>query len=180
MSHRHFDDDEDSAAYLMQPYEFANETFALNNLAIFDEYIELRIKGASSAVAFRISFGEEFVQDNNVTARIYAVEKNPYFKANFETKLQSTPIDKLWNPKLSVNMLLSIAVDKFAKDTARLSAIKELNILTNIVIIDENGKTKAGRGLADFYATEGELVEVASPVEVSDSDLPESTTETRH
>lgn len=169
-----------SDAHLMEPYEFANEHFALNNKAIFDEYIEQRIHGVSSHVAFRIAFGEEFIQDNATTARIYAVEKNPYYKANFKSRLHSTKVGDLWNPKVAVNHLLSVAVDKFEKGSTRLAAMKELNILANIVIIDENGKTKAGRSLADFYATEGGDATVVPVAEVAEGDLPQPAGETRH
>lgn len=169
-----------SDEYLMEPYEFANETFALNNKAIFDEYIEQRVHGVSSHVAFRIAFGEEFVKDNNTTARIYSVEKNPYYKTHFKSRLQGTKVDDLWNPKIAVNHLLSVAVDKFEKGSTRLAAMKELNILANIVIIDENGKTKAGRTLADFYAQEGADADVVPVVEVAEAELPQAPGETRH
>ncbi|WP_217478297.1 hypothetical protein, partial [Staphylococcus aureus] len=62
----------------------------------------------------------------------------------------------LWNPKTALHELLQMVRDPTVKDSSRLSAIKELNVLAEITFVDESGKTRVGRGLADFYASEAE------------------------
>lgn len=136
------------------PEDFASELFAMSNQLLFDEYIAMRVHGLSAFVAFRTLFGD-LATDNWATARIYALEHNPYYRRNFKASLEATPVDQLWNPKMAIHELLQMVRDKFAKETARMNAIKELNVLCEITIVDENGKTKAGRGLDDFYAKEG-------------------------
>lgn len=145
---------DDHDPHLATPSDFVSETFAFNNRQIFDEVIALRVQGASMHVAYRMVLGEEY-NDNMATARVYAMEQNPYFKREFKFKLESTPFTELWNPKTAVHELLSLVRDKWAKESARLSAMKELNVIANITIIDESGKTRAGRKLSDFYAEEG-------------------------
>lgn len=154
------------------PADFASELFAMSNQLLFDEYIAMRVQGVTSFVAFRTLFGD-LATDNWATARIYALEHNPYYRRNFKATLDATPIDQLWNPKIAMHELLQMVRDKFAKETARMNAIKELNVLCEITIVDENGKTKAGRGLDDFYAKEGNGV-VMSEKEVSRENEPTS------
>lgn len=157
------------------PRDFASERFAQENKAIFDEYIELRIRGVNSAVAYRMILGDEYA-DNHAQSRIYALEMNPYFRKEFPLRLGLTPIADLWNPKVAVHELLSVVRDRFAKESARISAMKELNVITNITIVDDSGKSKPGRSLADFYATEGKK----STVEVEEGDLPVITHQAIH
>jgi len=154
-----FDDEQ----HVATPSDFASEMFALNNIELFDEYIKRRIEGESSYVAFRIAFGEEFVGDNFVQARIYGIERNPYFVNHFKKRLEATKLSDMWNPKVAVHNLLMMARDVLAKESARLGAMKELNLITRLVVIDESGKSKAGRSLADFYADEGELAPDPEP-----------------
>jgi hypothetical protein len=111
--------------------------------------------------------GDEY-NDNMAQARIYSIEMNPYYKREFKAVLEATPVGEMWNPKVAVHELLSMVRDRFAKESARMSAIKELNVIANITIVDESGKTKAGRNLADFYANEGGKTEVT----VEEADLP--------
>lgn len=161
---------EEHEGRLATPTDFASEVFAFNNRQIFDEVIALRIQGASALVAYRMVLGEDY-NDNLVTARVYAMEMNPYYKRQFKAQLEATPFTELWNPKVAVHELLSLVRDRWAKESARLSAMKELNVIANITIIDESGKTRAGRKLADFYAEEGSTTEtkVEGPESVDES-----------
>ncbi|XAO36781.1 hypothetical protein WP1_142 [Pseudomonas phage WP1] len=52
--------------------------------------------------------------------------------------------------------LLQVVRDPTVKDSSRLPAIKELNVLAEITFVDEPGRTRVGRGLAGFYASEAE------------------------
>lgn len=159
---------------LATPLDFSSEVFAANNKSIFDEVIALRVRGISIHVAYRMVLGEEY-NDNLAQARIYAMEMNPYYKKEFKYQLDATPFTEMWNPKIAVHELLSLVRDKWAKESARLSAMKELNVIANITIIDESGKTKAGRKLADFYAEEGGTTEVTVAEEDTPSDTPRVT-----
>lgn len=165
----------------LDPYEFGDPEFVAQNTELFDEYISLKIRGQTPLVAFRMAFGHEFAYDNETSVRIYAVERSLYFRENFDKRLQAATIDELWNPKIAVHALLSVVRDYTAKDSARLRAMQELNILTNIVIVDENGKTKAGRNLADFYRENGADLANKPSLRVEERDLPVPDAEkTRH
>lgn len=135
--------------------DFANELFVLNNLQLFERYAAYRVNGHTAAASLRMTFGEDYF-DNNATARIYALEGNSAYQKIFNKLLNATKLSDMWNPKRAVHELLSLARDKFEKGSVRLGAIKELNVLCEITVTDETGKTKAGRSLADFYAQEGE------------------------
>lgn len=133
------------------PITFKDPDFAELNHEAFDAYIEYRVKGHHASVAYRRVF-DEHSQAHLITEYI---EHNPYYKAKFAQRLKDLKASDLWDEKIAVHELLSTARNPFFKDSTRLQAMKELNILTNITIVDENGKTKAGRKLMDFYAEEG-------------------------
>jgi hypothetical protein len=158
---------------LATPRDFASEQFALNNLSIYERYMDMRVQGHPSGRVFRILFGEAYVGDNLMQARIYALENNPYYRREFPRKLEAIKIQDLWNPKVAVHELISLVRDPYAKESARLSAMKELNVITKIVIIDESGQSKPGRTLDDFYAKEGlPTPESAEPAEITHSAPP--------
>jgi hypothetical protein len=135
---------------LVPPKMFGDQKFAEMNRDIFDKYVEYRVRGYHSHVAFRRVFGEDYM-DSVSHIRIEMTEHNPYYQAKFKQRLEQIKIDELWEAKTAVHELISMARNPFAKDSTRLNAMKELNILVGITVVDENGKTKAGRSLADFY-----------------------------
>ena len=133
--------------------EFADPDFIQQNQSFFDRYIDMRVHGHDPRQAFVHVFGNEHWNENQQGyRRIEAIESSPYYTEQFALKLKSIPVGELWDSKKAVNALLTNVRSPFVKDATRLSAIKELNILVGIVIVDDNGKTKAGRSLADFYA----------------------------
>lgn len=140
---------------IARPSDFANELFVHNNIALFERYAQYRVKGHTPASALRMTFGEDYF-DSGATARIYALEGNSAYQKIFQRLLNATKISDMWNPKQAVHELICLARDKFEKGSVRLGAIKELNVLCEITVVDETGKTKAGRNLADFYAAESE------------------------
>lgn len=140
-----------SASGLLLPEDFEDVNFALNNKEHFDRYIELCIHGYDEATALRIVFGEESVSDGQFWGRIYAIRRNPYYFQNYDKRLKSIKVDDLWNPRTAIALLLKVARSS-EKDSARINAIKELNIITGITVMDEAGNTKMGRNLDDFYA----------------------------
>jgi hypothetical protein len=135
---------------LATPKMFGDVKFAELNADLFNAYAEYRVKGYHSHVAFRRVFGEDYM-DPVSHVRIEMIEHNEYHKARFNKRLKEIKTEELWDAKVALNELLSMARNPFAKDSTRLNAMRELNILVGIVIVDENGKTKAGRSLADFY-----------------------------
>lgn len=137
------------------PREFEHPDFLANNKVGFDIYIGHRIDGHSGYRAMRMTFGDAFITDNQGMARVFAIERNPYYAEEFARRLQATKVEQFWNPKMALHSLITIVQDPMAKHTAILGAIKELNVLTNLTIVDEAGKTKPGRNLDDFYKSEG-------------------------
>lgn len=140
----------------MQPPidEFATAEFIEDNKSFYDDYIDLRVQGFDPYSAFIRVFGMEHwpEQAHRGQARLNAIESTRYFNETFDAKLEKIKVTDLWNPKRSLNELLCVVRGPYVKDATKLNAIKELNVMVGIVIIDENGKTKAGRTLEDFYA----------------------------
>ena len=131
---------------------FATDEFISDNRELFDEYIKLRVHGYPSHQSFLRVFGGEYwegpVQGLN---RVEAMEGTQYFQTKFAEMLNATEVAKLWDVKKAINGFLTIARDPMTRDSTRLAADKELNLLVGIVVVDENGKTRAGRSLEDFY-----------------------------
>lgn len=133
--------------------EFADPEFIELNKSFFDKYIALRVQGTDSRTAFIRVFGIDHLpqEAQGIHRRLEGIESTDYFNTHFDAALEATPVAKLWNPKRSLNELLCLVKGPLVKDSVKLNAVKELNIMVGIVIVDENGKTKAGRSLADFY-----------------------------
>lgn len=148
----------------MKPYNdiqattFAEREFARNNVEQFDAYIEYRVRGYHMSTAFNRVFGEH----NKAHLCCEYLEHNDYYHWKFKQRLNEVKASDLWDEKIAIHELLSTVRNPFFKDSTRLQAMKELNILTNIVIVDENGKTKS-RTLAELY---GELKKQIPAAEV--------------
>lgn len=138
--------------------EFAEPEFIKINLPFFERFVELRAHGYSSRTAFIRSFGADNYGESPQAGyqRTQDIESSEWYCAAFELKLKELKANDLWNEKESIHQLLSIVRSEMAKDSVRLNAVKELNVLCGITIIDENGKTKAGRSLDDFYRSRTE------------------------
>lgn len=132
------------------PSMFGDRDFAELNQEQFDAYVEYKVQGHHAHVAFRRVFGEMYM-DSVSHVRIELTEHNPYVRERFAKRIREVKVSEVWNDKIAVNELLSMARNPFAKDSTRLNAMRELNVLIGITVIDENGKTKAGRNLNDFY-----------------------------
>lgn len=133
------------------PYMFEDARFAELNQELFDRYIELRIRGHHPQIILGKVFGPEN-DGNGSHLRVRHLERNPYYMRNFEARLASVKTSELWNPNIALFETLSMYRDPSNKCGTRAAMLKELNIMVGIVIVDENGKTKAGRSLADFYS----------------------------
>lgn len=135
---------------LERPAFMATESYAENNPELFEAYATLRVHGVHPSVAFRRVWGDDF-WDSFSQSRIYAVESTEHYQNLFRTKLLKTPIKELWNDKIAIHKLLSLVNNVFEKGSTQLRAIQELNVLIGITIVDENGKTRKGGKMSDFY-----------------------------
>lgn len=133
------------------PKMFGDEKFAELNKDHFDAYVEYRVRGYHASVAFTRIFDEVEPQLAHYATEF--LEHNPYYKRRFADRLAKIKLEEMWDTKVSVHELLAVARNPFAKDSTRLNAMKELNVMYGITIVDENGKTRMGKGLADFYAS---------------------------
>lgn len=133
--------------------DFATPEFIEDNKSFYDKYIALRVQGYDPRTAFLRVFGAEHMPDGAqaIDRRLEGIEATNYFNTHFNAALEATPVSQMWHPKRALNELLCVVRGPYVKDSTKLNAIKELNIMVGIVIVDENGKTKAGRSLSDFY-----------------------------
>lgn len=138
------------------PRDFANYEFAIECYDCFDRYIELRIFGVHREIAIidafeMISCGASIANAHQLAI---AAETNQYFKHNFKQRLAATRTSEFWDTNKSVNHLLCMLEDENVRDTVRFAAIRELNVMFGITIIDEHGNTRRGMSLDDFYKLE--------------------------
>jgi hypothetical protein len=132
--------------------EFADSEFIDLNRPFFERYVDLRVRGYGSRAAFIRVFGvDNYGNPQEGYRRTQDIEETEWYRSNFELRLKEIKDSELWNVKTSIHELLSILRGDLVKDSVRLNAIKELNVMGGITIVDENGKTKAGRSLDDFY-----------------------------
>ncbi len=130
---------------------FSRKDFTKFNHQHFIDFAEARIEGYSRVVALRMCFGSQFVFGSETAAYCYAIEANPFYKQQYEKKLESLELKKAWNPKISMVALKQLIRDDFVKDNVRMAAIKEANVLAEVTFVDEKGNTRAVRGIDDFY-----------------------------
>lgn len=157
--------------YVLEVEQFALRNYADENRASFDLYIENRLRGAAPITCLMVSFGLDYISDGHGNNRTIMLESNPYYIEQFESRLQDLKLMKLWNPGMSAHSLVSLVKSDETKDNVRLSAIKELNVIFGITVVDENGRTRAIRKLDDFYREEADMAQ-------DDEELDDEETET--
>lgn len=135
------------------PSVMGKEEYAQQFSRYYDAYITYKVHGIHSHIAIRRAFGEGFWDADSVQ-RCHHIERTEYYKAGFQQKLKETPVEDLWNEKKAINELLQRANDPYDKGSTKLRAVQELNVLIGITIVDENGRTRKGSSMADFYATQ--------------------------
>ncbi|USE80765.1 hypothetical protein NDR89_13500 [Cupriavidus gilardii] len=79
---------------------------------------------------------------------------NQTTKQELQTKSCKQAVKK-WNPGMAMLKRGQISDDVTLKESVRLAAMKEPNVIWGITVVDEAGKTKAGRSLEDVYRQEG-------------------------
>jgi hypothetical protein len=135
---------------ILGPQYFRNEQFALDNLEIVSEYADYRVAGYSAERAFLRVFGTDYA-DLYLDRRIEALEHNIVYRKVFAEKFGQTQPSQMWDAKMAVYELLSLANNGMTKCSTKLAAIKELNILLGVTVVDDKGITRAGSSLDDFY-----------------------------
>lgn len=133
------------------PDDFADERFTAFNRHLIDDFIALHLQGWSLMHCMRVVFGEECVMDGQGFARLYGLQRNTYYRSTMEARIETIDPKLLWTPKRAAHALLCLVRDVNEKGSVKLAAAKELNVMFDITVVDENGKTKASRGLRDFY-----------------------------
>lgn len=152
------------------PYQFGSEEFAELNKPWFADYIKYRLHGYHPHVAFRRTFGDGAMQ-SNAHVKVEEMEHNPAVRRGIATALKDIKIAELWDEKISVHELLSLARNVYEKGNVRLGAIKELNVLCGITVTDEKGNTKRGLSLDEFYKAHGTTAEKAQAARPDDANL---------
>jgi hypothetical protein len=120
------------------------------HIALVEEYSTYRAYGVDGQKAFLRVFGTGYA-DLWLTDRVEALEHNPVFRALFARKFESLKVGEMWSLKQAVFELLSLVNHPFVKDTVRFSALKELNVIYGITMVDDQGRTTRGKSLKDFY-----------------------------
>lgn len=150
--------------------QFGDIEFAELNKEYFAEYIQYRLHGYHPHVAFRRTFGDQqLTTDGHL--KVEEIEHNPYVRQKLAALLKVINIAELWDEKIAVHELISLARNVFAKDNTRLGAIKELNVLCGITVTDDKGNTKRGMSLDEFYKTHGTTKEAAEAKRPDDANL---------
>lgn len=134
----------------LPPAQFRSEVFAEKNLEAIGEYADYRAIAWPPEKAFLRVFGTDYA-DLWLTARIEALEHNLVYRKLFASKFGLLELDKMWDAKMAAYELLLLVNNPFTKDTTRHGAIKDLNLLFGIVIVDPNGNQKPGKDWTTFY-----------------------------
>jgi hypothetical protein len=137
------------------PSLFADPDFAEECAPCFDYFIDQLAKGVSKDIAIIDAF--MMIRKNVSLANAYelavAAECNPYVKERFDKVLAAKKPTELWSVNKSLHSLLRLVNDRRTRDSAKIQAIKELNVMAGITMVDEFGKTHGtGNSLSDFYA----------------------------
>ncbi|WP_438394834.1 hypothetical protein [Caballeronia sp. DA-9] len=126
------------------PFEFADPAYAQKYYMLFDAYIELRVRGTPRDLAVIDAF--ELIRLRvslyNVDQLGFAADSNPYVKIRFDKVLSEKMASELWDGKKSMHNLLKLIEDPRVRESTRLNAIKELNVLAGITTIDQQGNSK--------------------------------------
>lgn len=138
-------------AVALSAAQFRSEAFARANIQLVAEYAGYRAMGTNSERAFIRTFGTAY-NDMRLGNRIEALEHNPIYRQVFIEQFSRISVGQMWDVKLAALELLNMVNNPFVKDATRLTAIKELNVLFGITVVDDTGRTRAGKGLKEFYA----------------------------
>lgn len=146
------------------PKRFRDDDLIRQYRPLFSRYIDMRVAGKSAKTSFLQCFGSDYY-DQHLTKRIEALEGGESFQRELEKRKKDAKFEDIFDLKRAVYGWLEIIQDPEARDSSRVAAMKELQVLYGMTIIDENGNTRAGKTLADFY------VEQVKPLTAGVGDL---------
>lgn len=132
-----------------EPWMFSDEQFVKLNWPLYQRYVKYKVEGWSEVKAFGYAFKLPF--DTTTIQRITHLESTDAYREEFQRQMDAMDPNKMWNRNISVHNLVRLINDPEGRDSTKLAAIKELNVMFAITIVDENGKTRAGASLEDFY-----------------------------
>lgn len=138
------------------PGDFVDAEFAQECADCFDTFIELIIEGVPRDLAIIDAF--QMIRYNanlaNADALAMAAMCNPYVKTRLATRLKDAKPTDLWNEKKAINHLLAILKHEKTRGADRIAAIDRLNVLLDITVTDEAGRTRKVPTLDDLYPGE--------------------------
>jgi hypothetical protein len=139
--------------YRIKAEDFIDDDFLKDIFSHVEWYARLRVLAVQKHVAFRRVFGPVNC-DEQMYARIDNLECSSLYMQTFADMLKTIPINKLLNAKRAVHAYLDLAFNPNTRDASRVAALKEATVLAGITVIDEDGRTRLGNGMADFYAAQ--------------------------
>lgn len=104
-------------------------------------YCELRAAGSSSMTALAVAFGPERTNSIHCMRFIDAIEASKMFR----DYMDAHP----WTEAASVATLRDIAANG-VKNSDRIAAVRELNTLHGLTMVDEQGRTRRAGGNTTF------------------------------
>lgn len=158
--------------YRIKPDDFIDDDFLTGVFAYVEWYARLRVLAVQKHVAFRRVFGPVNC-DNNMYERIDNLECSSLYMQTFADMLKTVPINKLLDAKKAVHAYLDLAYNPNVRDSSRVAALKEATVLAGITVLDEEGRTRLGNGMADFYV-EQQAARHETPVPEPVADEPHS------
>lgn len=132
--------------------QYATEDFALANREAFDAFVDYLIDGVHEQVAFLQLFGED--QQSHVKCSLMV--HNPYVKRERKRKKEEAKPEEQWSIMDAIEQLKGFVKHPYFKDSTRLAALKELNVLTGHTEVDDAGRTRKVPTLNDLYPEESE------------------------
>lgn len=148
------------------PQKFSCPNTAYEYKANFDVYVELRVRGIPRDLAVVEAFDmiRLGVDMGNVRQLAFACDINQYVRIRFRQVLENKDIKKdLWSERTAVNKLLELVNDESVRDSVRLNAIVQLNVLCGYIQLDEAMSKRIGHTLADFARLQATSNEVPPP-----------------
>lgn len=131
---------------------FDNAVIAHYHRDALDRYLRLKAIGQSSRAALSGAFGFEYASVMNQQYYIDLIESSDAYTSGLPKYVAAMKDHAVWSPEISARTLAAIATDQSLKASDRIAAAKELNVIFDVTVVDENGKTRrGGHTLEDFY-----------------------------
>ena len=150
MSEEYQDRDRLTGDLLVTPAEIRTPTFARQYQHLVIDYARCRLEGIEAERAFQRAFGTDY-QDQYLARRVEALEHSDVYRSIYGALLAERELADIFDVKKAIMQWMQIIGSSTARDTSKVAAIKELQVLYGLTVIDANGNTRAGKSLADFY-----------------------------